>query len=439
MYESGDKAGAVEVYRRNLDVLPSEDKPIVFSRLIDFEADRGNKAEARRIAERAEADGVVVSLQSEKGKELMSEVWREKEMEREAALQAERAKQAGDSTAGGASSTVPDSGVGLPAGDANPIVIQSENLSRLAKGHRYVILAGFENRVDEWFMFEIDQRKIAVRPSADLKGRVAPSGYYWVEGDFTGFQEFQTVLGVQQDIPCLVEALVMTDEEWEARKLDRIRSKDPEVAKFIDQVEAAIKVGDRVKSDFLKDLGKGSQQAGAIVVYLDALNQIAAARVACSAKMIDDARKQVEDARKNLTDLIGRYPGTRAAVEAKKLIAALPPTEGAGSAGGKAAGELLLGTWEMETDRMRVRRVYRSDGTYTDHPEWKEPGRGALDDRSGTWAIKDGKYIQTIEENGGEDYTREIIELNEAVLTVKAIRDPGESPGEPTTWHRVKD
>ncbi len=320
MYEAGAKGEAVEVYRKNLDFLDSEDKPKVLSRLIDFEADRGNKAEARRLAERAEAAGVVVSPESEKGKELMSEVWREKEKEREAARQAQQP-----------TSTSGTSGAQDTSAGSEEAVPEEIKNGRLVAGHRYALRASFENRVDEWFVFqqEYGPSKIAAKPTVDLRGRLTATEVYWVEGTFSGFQSFQTVLGVEQDLAGFIDAVVWTDEQWEASTLSRIRARDPELAKYIDQVETASKMADKGRSDLDKNMEnyRSQMSAEALRLYGKAAQLVGdARRKLCFASSFDDARKKIEDARKGLQEAIDNRPDTPAAVEAKRLIEVLPPS-----------------------------------------------------------------------------------------------------------------
>lgn len=211
--------------------------------------------------------------------------------------------------------------------EVEPVEITPQNFSSLVEGQRYLICAEFENRVEEWFMFKYGPWHVAARPTADLKGRLRPPYGYWIEGTFSGFRAFRTVLGVEEDNPCLVDAVVMTHQQLEARKLERLRAKDPELAEFVEQVEGAVKEGARGHDALVCDLENfnSPRRSKAMSIHTDADNLLLEAQRGCHANGFDEARKRVQEARSKLQEVIDIYPDTPAAAEAKKLIELLPP------------------------------------------------------------------------------------------------------------------
>jgi hypothetical protein len=97
LWNSGKKADAVDKYRSLLDErrLPKSDRPALFRRVIEFDADQNNLAEAKTLILKARGDGVSLSLESPKAKSLLAQIEAEEEAKRKAAEQAklERAKQ----------------------------------------------------------------------------------------------------------------------------------------------------------------------------------------------------------------------------------------------------------------------------------------------------------------------------------------------------------
>ena len=56
----------------------------------------------------------------------------------------------------------------------------------------------------------------------------------------------------------------------------------------------------------------------------------------------------------------------------------------------------LAGTWSSELDNMNLRNVVMPDGSFTNHLIFIHPGRTNTYQETGTWLVKDGKMIETV-------------------------------------------
>lgn len=78
-WASGDKQGAVEKYRKLLDsgddaLLSDDKKPLVYGRVIDYDAESGNAGSAVKLAEKALERGIEPSVYHPAGRDAVTEV-----------------------------------------------------------------------------------------------------------------------------------------------------------------------------------------------------------------------------------------------------------------------------------------------------------------------------------------------------------------------------
>lgn len=86
LWEQGDRATAVEVYKRYVGMIPSADQPNVYGRILDCEAERGNEDAVRQLWEEMKVPSgktIHPNCQSEAAKAMLAKLWQQ-EAEREA-------------------------------------------------------------------------------------------------------------------------------------------------------------------------------------------------------------------------------------------------------------------------------------------------------------------------------------------------------------------
>lgn len=94
LWDDGKRADAVGRYKGLIDndlaSMPKSDRTIVVSRVVEFEAERGDAGSAKTYIELAQKQGIPLSLNGQQAKEVLAEVERE---QKEAAEQANRDRQ----------------------------------------------------------------------------------------------------------------------------------------------------------------------------------------------------------------------------------------------------------------------------------------------------------------------------------------------------------
>ena len=82
LWVGGEQAKAVEKYKsvihRNLTVIPNSDRPLVFQRVIEFEAGQGNTSSAKALIEKALEEKIRLALNEPKAKEIMAQAQAER-------------------------------------------------------------------------------------------------------------------------------------------------------------------------------------------------------------------------------------------------------------------------------------------------------------------------------------------------------------------------